>query len=197
MKLMIEKYTILIIFLIILGIVSYKSFTRIKSYDDYNLAGRNTGLFPLVATLGAAELNTATLIGGASVAYLYGTVGIMYTSLIFIPVFLIYALTVSKKYRKLNISTIAEFFDVRFKGKNSEITRSLASFSTLTFTWIAPSTYLAGLSVVGSILLGVKPIWTILFITTISILMSLSGGLVTAIWSDVVAYIMILIGIPI
>lgn len=194
---MIEKYSILILFLIILGVVSYRSYKKIHSYEDYNLAGRNTKLFPLVATLGAAEFNTATLIGGASVAYLYGTVGIMYTSLIFIPVFGIYALTVAKRYRRLNISTIAEFFDRRFKGKNSELTRAIASLVTLTFTWIAPATYLAGLSVIGTVLLGVDPLWVVFVLTTVCLIISLTGGLLTAIWADVVAYIMILIGIPI
>ncbi|UZN00591.1 hypothetical protein OL548_14340 [Lysinibacillus sp. MHQ-1] len=61
------------------------------------MAGKGTGLFALTATLVAAEFNTATLIGGASVAYLFGTVGMWYTSLIFIAVFLAYAFTVAKK----------------------------------------------------------------------------------------------------
>ncbi len=193
---MIEKSIMLGLFLVILIIISFKSYKSVKTYNDYNLAGRNTGLLPLVATLGAAEFNTATLIGGASVAYMFGTVGIWYTSLIFIPVFSIYAFTVAKRYRRLNISTIAEFFDKRFKGKNSELTRALASLVTLSFTWIAPATYLAGLSVIGTVLLGVDPLWMVIGVTIICLVLSLTGGLLTAISFDVVAYIMILIFIP-
>lgn len=194
---MVEKYIMVGLFLAILIFISYKSYKRINNYNDYNLAGRNTNLPTLVATLGAAEFNTATLIGGASVAYMYGTVGIWYTSLIFIPVFGIYAFTVAKRYRRLNISTIAEFFDVRFKGKNSEVTRALASLVTLSFTWIAPATYLAGLSVIGTVLLGIDPLWMVIGITIICLILSLAGGLLTAISFDVVAYIMILIFIPV
>lgn len=194
---MIEKYSILILFLFVLVFVAYRSYKNINSYEDFNLAGRRTKLLPLVGSLGAAEFNTATLIGGASVAFSYGTVGIWYTSFIFIPVFGIYAFAVAKKYRRLNISTIAEFFDRRFKGRNAEATRAIASLVTLSFTWIAPATYLAGLSVVGSILLDINPLTFVIVLTVICFILSLAGGLITAIWSDVVAYIMILIGVPI
>ncbi|WP_158559920.1 sodium:solute symporter [Prauserella sp. PE36] len=193
---MFEKYAIVIAFVALLGYLSYRSYRRVKTYKDYNLAGRNTGFSTLVATLGAAEFNTATLIGGASVAYLYGSVGIWYTSLIFVFVFGIYALTVARPYRRLGISTIAEFFERRFPGRFSELTRGLASVVTLTFTWIAPATYLAGLSVVSSVLLGVDPLTTVIAITAVCLVLALAGGFLTALSFDVVAYVMILVFLP-
>lgn len=193
---MTEKYAMTFAFTALLIYLAYRSYRRINSYQDYNLAGRKTGFAALVATLGAAEFNTATLIGGASVAYLYGTVGLWYTSFIFVFVFGIYALTVAKPYRRLRISTIAEFFERRFPGKRSESTRALASVVTLTFTWIAPATYLAGLSVVASVLLDVEPLTTVIVITTLCLVLSLAGGFMTAISFDIVAYVMILIFIP-
>ncbi|MGW6460856.1 sodium:solute symporter family protein [Streptomyces sp. NPDC055078] len=194
---MTEKYAITIVFTALLIYLAYRSYRRINSYQDYNLAGRNTGFAALVATLGAAEFNTATLIGGASVAYMYGTVGLWYTSFIFVFVFSIYALTVAKPYRRLQITTIAEFFERRFHGKGSETTRALASVVTLTFTWIAPATYLAGLSVVVSVLLGVEPLTTVIVITSLCLVLSLAGGFMTAISFDIVAYVMILVFIPV
>jgi SSS family solute:Na+ symporter len=168
-----------------------------KSYQDYNLAGRNTGLFALTGTLVAAEFNTATLIGGASVAFLFGTVGLWYTSLIFIVVFLVYAFTVSKKYRRLNISTIPQYFDKRFKNeKGSEVIRFLSATITLFYTWLAPASYLAGLTVIGSVLLGVNPIIFSVALVIICLLLSVTGGLMTAIGIDIVAFVLILIGIP-
>jgi solute:Na+ symporter, SSS family len=193
---MVTKYTIISIFLFILAIVAYFSYKRINNYQDYNLAGRNTGLFALTGTLVAAEFNTATLIGGASVAYLYGYVGVWYTAFLFVPTFLVYAFTVAKKYRRMNISTIAEFFDERFSGKLKEPTRAIATIIMLSFTWLAPATYLAGISVVGNILLGVSPLIIAVSVICICLLLSLAGGLMTAIWTDVTAFIMIIIGIP-
>ncbi|MER5493215.1 sodium:solute symporter family protein [Streptomyces sp. LE64] len=193
---MTEKYAITIAFTALLFFLAYRSYRRINSYQDYNLAGRKTGFATLVATLGAAEFNTATLIGGASVAYLYGTVGLWYTSFIFVFVFSIYAWTVAKPYRRLRISTIAEFFERRFPGRRAETTRALASVVTLTFTWIAPATYLAGLSVVLSVLLGVEPLVTVCVITILCLLLSLAGGFMTAISFDIVAYVMILVFVP-
>lgn len=194
---MTTKYTIVLLFLVILIAVSYITFKRVKNYQDYNLAGKGTGLFALTATLVAAEFNTATLIGGASVAYLFGTVGMWYTSLIFIPVFLVYAFTVAKKYRRLNISTIPQYFDKRFKNeKNSEFIRFLSTIITLFYTWLAPASYLAGIAVIGSVLLGVDPIMFSAIIVIICLILSITGGLMTAIGIDIVAFVMILVGIP-
>ncbi|WP_070197028.1 sodium:solute symporter family protein [Streptomyces oceani] len=194
---MTEKFAIVIAFTALLIYLAYRSYRRVNSYQDFNLAGRKTGFAALVATLGAAEFNTATLIGGASVAYLYGTVGLWYTSFIFVFVFSIYAWTVAKPYRRLEISTIAEFFERRFHGRLAETTRALASLVTLTFTWIAPATYLAGLSVVASVLLGVDPLTTVIVITSVCLVLALAGGFMTAISFDVVAYVMILVFVPV
>lgn len=194
---MTEKIVILLIFAGILTAVAVRAARKVNAYEDYNLNGRRTGLPALVATLGAAEFNTATLIGGASVAYLYGTVGIWYTSLIFIFVFGIYAFTVAKPYRRLHITTIAEFFERRFTGRLGEPTRALASVVTLTFTWIAPATYLAGLSVIVSVLLGIDPLTTVVAITLFTLVLALAAGFITALSFDVVAYAMILVFIPV
>lgn len=195
---MVTKFIILGIFLFILAYVAYLSYKRVDNYQDYNLAGKNTGLFALTATLVAAEFNTATLIGGASVAYLFGTVGVWYTSLIFIPVFLVYALTVSKRYRRLNIATVPEYFEKRFGNKElGAQTRVASTIITLFYTWFAPASYLAGISVIGSVLLGVNPIMFSVVIVIICLLLSLAGGLMTAIGLDIVAFIMIIIGMPV
>lgn len=191
------KLIIVGIFVLVLAYVAYRSTKMINNYQDYNLAGKNTGLFALTATLVAAEFNTATLIGGASVAYLFGTVGIWYTSLIFIIVFSVYALTVSKKYRRLNISTIPEFFEKRFsKGRFSEPLRLSSTFITLFYTWLAPASYLAGITVIGHVLLGIDPITFSIIVVALCLILSITGGLITAIGIDIVAFIMILIGIP-
>lgn len=194
---MFEKYLIVGLAAVILIGVAMLSQRRAKNYEDYNLAGRRLGLARLVATLGAAEFNTATLIGGASVAYLYGFVGLWYTSLIFIFVFGIYALSVAKPYRRLEINTIAEFFERRFTGRRSEATRGVASFVTLTFTWIAPSTYLAGLAVITSVMLGVSALTTVVVLTVFVLVLALAGGFLTAVSIDVFAYVLILIFVPV
>lgn len=193
---MAEKVSILVAFAVILALVAVRSVKRLKSYDDFNLNGRRTGLPMLVATLGAAEFNTATLIGGASVAYLYGTVGLYYTSFIFVIVFGIYALTVAKPFRRLELTTVAEFFERRFTGPLREPLRAVASVVTLTFAWIAPPTYLAGLSVVVSVLLGIDPLPTVIGITIFCLILALVAGFVTALAFDAVAFTMIVIFIP-
>lgn len=150
----------------------------------------------MLGTLVAAEFNTATMLGGASIGYSYGTVGIWYTVFFYIPAFILYTFTVAKRYRRLNINTVGEFFDQRFGGKLAELTRGVSTFITLTFTVIAPATYLAGLAVIGNILLGIPPLWVVIGLTLICLFYSLTGGLLTAISADVFAFVMIIIGLP-
>lgn len=194
---MVEKYIVVGLFALVLIAVAIGSNLKTREYNDFNLAGRRVGLSRLVASLGAAEFNTATLIGAASVAYLYGTVGIWYTSIVFIFVFGIYAFTVAKPYRRLGVSTIAEFFERRFQGRLAEPTRALASFLTLVFTWLAPATYMAGLTVIASVMLGVEPITAIVILTVFCVALAMAGGFMTAVSFDVVAYALILVFVPV
>lgn len=193
---MLTKYLVVTVSVAIMIGLAYLSLRRTHSYTDYNLAGRRLGFSRLVSTLGAAEFNTATLIGGTSVAYLYGVVGLYYTSLQQAVVFGTYALTVARPYRRLQITTVAEFFERRFSDRFMEPTRALASLVTLTFTWIAPATYLAGMAVVTSVLLGVDTLPTIIAITGFSLAIGISAGFMTSVSFDVLAYVMILIFIP-
>lgn len=181
----------------VLFAISAFGYMRVRSYEDYNLAGRKTRLFPLVATLGAAEFNTATLIGGAGVAYTYGLVGMWYTSLIFVVVFGFYALTVARRYRRLRIKTIAEFFDARFGGRLAEPLRVIVTLITATNAWLLPATYVAGIALIGKILLGVSALTMAIGVTFLAIIISVAGGLFSAISSDVVAFVMFVIGLPI
>lgn len=194
---MLTKYLVVATSVAIMIGLAYLSLRRTHNYADYNLAGRRLGFSRLVATLGAAEFNTATLIGGTSVAYLYGVVGLYYTSLQQAVVFGTYAFTVARPYRRLQITTVAEFFERRFSHRLMEPTRALASLVTLTFTWIAPATYLAGMAVVTAVLLDVDTVPTVIGITGLSFVIALSAGFMTSVSFDVLAYTMILIFIPV
>jgi len=196
---MILHYIFIGVTLFILIWLSYSSSRAVKDYEDFNLAGRRTKLFPLVASLTSSELNTATLIGGASVAYSFGTVGMWYTSIVFFMIFGVYAFTVARPYRRLKISTVPQYFDRRFNShsKISEPLRILATILSLIYPWFAPASYLAGLSVIGSIFLGVNPVFFATTVVIICLILSLAGGLVTSIRIDVFAFILMAIAIPI
>jgi SSS family solute:Na+ symporter len=194
---MFTKWIIVLLFVLLLIALSVGSMLRTKTYKDFNLAGRRVGLTRLVASLGAAEFNTATLIGAASVSYLYGTVGIWYTSIVFIVVFGVYTLTVAKPYRRLRVSTIAEFFERRYSGRLAEPTRAAASILTGIFTWLSPATYMAGLTVVATVMLGVPPLPAVIVITLFCLALALMGGFMTAVTFDVVAYSLIIVMVPV
>ncbi|GED40764.1 sodium:solute symporter family transporter [Cobetia marina] len=57
--------------LFLMGLSLY-FFRRIKTYDDYNVAGRSTATFPLICTLVGTAVGGSTLLGFVSKGYTFG-----------------------------------------------------------------------------------------------------------------------------
>ena len=99
---------------------------KIKTENTYLLADRKTKLFPLIATLVMTEFNPSTLLGFSSVGYIAGTWGIS-LPFVFLAGLLFYTVTVATKWKRLDASSVAELFSIRF-GK---IYGRIASFLLL------------------------------------------------------------------
>ena len=61
---------------LLIAYYSLRNSNRVKSQDEYLLAGRHTKLLPLVATLVMTEFNTGTLISFSSLGYFSWLLGI-------------------------------------------------------------------------------------------------------------------------
>ena len=97
---------------------------KVASEEGYLLADRNTSLFSLTATLVMTELNTATLLAFSSLGYLAGGWA-MRLPCIFLIGLLFYALTVAKKWKEFDRTSVASFFSERY-GKGIGIFASIA-----------------------------------------------------------------------
>src|SRR5699024_11198399 len=113
---------------IILGIIVFVYFVflfglsvfisrKVKTYEDYNVAGRDVGLFPLILTFVGIAIGGSILLGFMTNGYLFGmgqqwiAIGTFITSII-IVVFL------GKKIRdmgdKYDMVTIGDFSALRY-----------------------------------------------------------------------------------
>lgn len=103
-------FSFLGIFYLLLGIWSSK---KISTVEDYFLAGRDLGLWPLTLTLVATQIGGGMLLGSANAAYVDGYFGVFYTLGMSIG-FIILGFGLASKLRQFNVATTAELFEVKY-----------------------------------------------------------------------------------
>lgn len=92
----------------------------------------------------------------------------------------------SKFWRRLNIVSTAEFVEVRYRGKAASVFRSVSALY-FSFGWaVILMSYVSGwLSYSVGPILGWKPASIILFAATLTLVYTLLGGLLGAVYSEV------------
>lgn len=117
----------LIGFYFILGFMVSK---KIKTTDDYFLAGRNLGFFTVMLTLVATQIGGGMLLGTSQDAYIMGFYGMTYTIGMSLG-FLLLGLGFAPKLQSLNVSTTAELFETRYNSISLKKVASLLSIATM------------------------------------------------------------------
>lgn len=159
-------------------------FRRIKTYDDYNVAGRSTGTFPLICTLIGTAVGGSTLLGFVSKGYAFGL------GQLWLPVGMTVAgvalyffiARIHSEGERLNMVTLADFLVSRFgEGvRTPTLISVLCAYSAITgMQFVAVATVLKlvfGLALPVGILLT----WALLTAKT------WLGGLMAVIWSDAI-----------
>ncbi|HXW86610.1 MAG TPA: hypothetical protein VEK38_04685, partial [Candidatus Bathyarchaeia archaeon] len=121
---------------IIYAIIGIRASKNISTISDYFLADRSLGLFAVTGTLIATQIGGGMLLGTAQEAYTYGIFGIMYTLGMSIG-FLLLGCFFAPLLQSLQVSTIAELFQTRYKSPTLKKIASLLSIATMTGILIA------------------------------------------------------------
>lgn len=190
--LFLDFFVFTLVLLLLIGAGVYRS-RRVNTESQYLFAERSTPFLPLTATLVMTEFNSATLISFSSLGYIAG-----YWALIMPFIFLIgllfYALTVAKKWKEYDGSSVAGFFTERYSRKIG----SMASLLLL----LAMTGFSA--AYIKSLILIFQPIFPSLNPWILSgsllgliFLMSLRGGLIAIIRTDMLSLVLMLIFFPI
>lgn len=185
---------IVIFITILIGFIfiGYKESKYVKDDSSYLLANRKTGLFALVATLVMTEINTSTLLGFSSAGY---SVGLWGLTLPFVFLFGLgfYTITVSKKWKKLNGMSVAELFTLRY-GKGVGTTASLFLITAMIgFS----ATYIKSMTLIFQPFLpNLNPFILSAGLVSIVLFMTLRGGLVSVINTDIFGFLGTIVIIP-
>lgn len=102
----------------------------IKNNNDYFLADRKLGLFPLTFTLIATQVGGGMMLGTAAESYKVGYFGVFYTLGISLG-FLILGSGLASKLRSFNVATTAELFQSKYHSVFLRKVASLLSVVTL------------------------------------------------------------------
>lgn len=164
--------------------------TKIKkaNHDAYLLANRNLGLFSLSLSLLATQLGGGVILGSAEAAYGLGAAAFFYPlGLVF--GFIMLALLVSKKFRALEVNTLAEIFEQCYGSKTLRKFAAFVSMSSLFLILIAmgiaAKKFFISIGVTNPVIY--PAIWLILMFYTIK------GGLLSVVWTDIVQVVFIIV----
>lgn len=166
-------------------IVAYSLFIsrKIKTYEDYNVAGRNVPIFPLVLTIMGTAIGGSTVLGFTASGY---TLGIgrsweilpAYIVVVFIILFMLKAIrNIGTRY---NMVTVPDYTALRY-GEQARLPSTIAvllaycAITGMQFTAVATFLFIiSGLDLTTGILIG----WLLLTVKTYL------GGLKAVIWAD-------------
>jgi len=181
------------VFGVVLAVILGGAFHRPTGQDDFLVADRQLGVFPLTATLVMTEFNTSTLLAFSAVGYLAGPMALA-LPLVFLIGLAFYTVTVAKPWKRFNRLSVAELFAVRYSPALGRVASVLLLLAMVGFG----ATYVKSLTLLFSPFVpGIPVPITAALLTTVVLLVALPGGLVSVVRSDVVSFVLTLMLVPV
>jgi Na+/proline symporter len=160
--------------------------------QDYLLADRRVGFFPLVATLVMSEFNTSTLLAFSAFGYRAGPMALG-LPLVFLVGLTWYTVTVARPWKRFNRLSVAEFFTERYGTGLGRLASALLLLAMLGFS----ATYVKSLTLIFSPWLPSLDPWCLsLLLTGLVLVITLTGGLVSVVRTDVLSFLAVLVVLP-
>ena len=174
---------VVIYFLFLFGVSFYINRTSIKTYDDYNVAGRSVSIFPLILTFVGTAVGGATLLGFMQNGFLYGmgqqwlNLAILMSGLLMLGILLKKIRALGEKYQMV---TIADFTVLRF-GEGARIPTVV---SVLVANCALTGMQFAAIATVLNLTMGLNITTGILISWVLLTLKTYYGGMKSVIWQD-------------
>ena len=154
--------------------------------EEYLVANRSLGLFPLVATLVMTEFNTSTLLAFSATGYQAGPMAIS-LPLVFLVGLTFYTITVAKAWKRFDRLSVAELFAVRYSPALGRLASTLLIVAMIGFS----ATYLKSLTLLIAPWSGPMNPWIASGILAgVTLLVVLRGGLAAVVRTDVAGFLL-------
>ena len=176
----------LIGFLVLAAALLVAARYRATSAEDYTVASRALGLFPLVATLVMTEFNTSTLLAFAATGYTAGPMALA-MPLVFLVGLAFYTLTVARAWKRFDRTSVGEFFAARYSPRLGRAASAFLLLAMVGFT----STYVKSMTLLFSPFVppGVPEPILAAGLTLAVLTAILPGGLTAIVRTDVVGFV--------
>jgi len=155
-----------------------------RTPDDYYLAGRRLGSWPVALSILATQISAISLVGGPAFVALKKGGGLIWLQYEFaIPLAMLVLLAVVvPAYHAAGITSIYELLDRRF-GTG---VRRLVSAIFLLSRGLANGIALYAASLVVAVLLGIPLLWTMLAMSGLALLYTTIGGIRADVYTDII-----------
>ena len=186
-----SSFYVLLVYLVLQFILCYWISKKIKSEDDYLVAGRSSGYWLISLSLFATWFGAETCIGSSAEVYVHGLSGSRADPFGYSLCLFLTGLLIAPKLWNKEYVTLADYYRDRFGGVTEKFSVMILSFSAL--IWSA-----AQLRAFGQVLSTVTnwPIQLAVFISFAFVLLYvLFGGLLGDIITDAVQSVVIVIGL--
>lgn len=184
--------TILALYMVFIVSVGLYKAGRVRESDDFLVAGRNLGFLVLTGTLVMTEFNTTTMISYSAFGYTAGLYATMLPIGLMVGMW-VYGFVFSKRWKRINATSIADFFELRYGKRFRHVAAILFVISLL----LISATYLKAAAKIFSVALGLSEFWTAVILYLIVFAFTLWGGLVSVAWTDLASAILVAIGVPV
>ncbi len=188
-------YTLIIIFFaIVLAIGIYVSKTSGKNTSEYFLSGRNMPWWLLGLSMVATTFSTDTPNLVTDIVRNNGVSG-NWVWWAFLITGLLTVFVYAKLWRKSNVSTDIEFYELRYGGKPARFLRSFrAIYLGVIFNVLAMAgVTLAAIKIAG-IMLGLAPWQTVISAGLITVIFSALGGFKGVVYTDFILFFVAMLG---
>ena len=179
----------LAVYLVALLWIGIHSSRRIRTSDDFAVAGRSVPWFFVLATTAATMVGGGASVGTVAKVYEVGIAAAVLTcawhlQLIFTGIW------IAPKLRGLNLLTVGDYFGRRF----GPAARVLAVINSLIFLTGALAAQMVAMGKITEVFLGIPYAWALAIAATITIFYSTVGGMRAVVNTDILQFVILVCG---
>ncbi|MYL34349.1 sodium:solute symporter family protein [Pontibacillus yanchengensis] len=167
-------------------------FFKVKSADDYLIAGWNMGFWSIVGTIISTFCGAAVFIGWVGMGFSVGMSGFFKFALPAYVFSLVLVLLFAKPLRRQRLYTLADLFSERFGSKLGIFPSVLSAFI---YSVPTLALQIVGMSTVFKWAFGIDAVWGIFISFALILAFTILGGLPATIITDAVQAVILVIGI--
>ena len=173
-------------FALVIGLLLLVARRPASRVEEYLVANRSLGLFPLVATLVMTEFNTSTLVAFSAAGYRAGPMAVA-LPMVFLIGLGFYTITVARAWKRFDRLSVAELFATRYSIALGRFASVLLIVAMIGFS----ATYLTSLTLLARPWTGRLDPWSVSAgLAVVTLVVLLRGGLAAVVRTDVAGFVL-------